>query len=180
MPGSLSKGKGKAADLDLADGGDDDDDAGGKGEKKKKNTYKHLIKGIPGKHSLKKDDSLTKVMLVPPKQRMRIAHFDLRTQEEAFTVGLEGLKGWNINTLVLESAQAREDRKKRKELKRLAKLQAQQGGPLPQASTPSQQQQQQLHPLLIPPRPTKKQKMDVQGQARDVTAPVQQPTPQGV
>lgn len=123
MPGTLSKGKGKAADMDLGDGGDgDDDDAGGKGEKKKKNTYKHLIKGIPGvflflfvlifstlaifprflilfytsltgKHSLKKDDSLTKVMVVPPKQRMRIAHFDLRTQEEAFTVSLEGLKG---------------------------------------------------------------------------------------
>ena len=119
----MNKGKGKAADMDLADGGDDDDDAaGGKGEKKKKNTYKHLIKGIPGvfsvpfvpglcnpcsipsvsntfflsltgKHSLKKDDSLTKVMLVPPKQRMKIAHFDLRTQEEAFTVSLEGLKG---------------------------------------------------------------------------------------
>ena len=37
-------------DVDLGDGGDgDDDDApGGKGEKKKKNTYKHLIKGIPG------------------------------------------------------------------------------------------------------------------------------------
>jgi hypothetical protein len=48
---------------------------------------------LTGKHSLKKDDSLTKVMLVPPKQRMKIAHFDLRTQEEAFTVSLEGLKG---------------------------------------------------------------------------------------
>ncbi|KAF8806988.1 hypothetical protein BYT27DRAFT_7101295 [Phlegmacium glaucopus] len=153
-PGTLDKGKGKEVvhgnvatmgntpvDMDLGDGGDGDDDdaAGGKGEKKKKNTYKHLIKGVPGKHSLKKDDSLTKVMLVPPKQRMRIAHFDSRTQEDAFTVSLEGLKGWNINTLVLESAQAREDRKKRKELKRLAKLQAQQGGPLPQVSTPSQQ-----------------------------------------
>ena len=42
---------------------------------------------------MKKDDSLTKVMLEPPKQRMRIALFDLRTQEEAFTVSLEGLKG---------------------------------------------------------------------------------------
>jgi hypothetical protein len=63
MPGTLGKGKGKEvvhgnavtagntpADMDLGDGGDgDDDDAtGGKGEKKKKNTYKHLIKGIPG------------------------------------------------------------------------------------------------------------------------------------
>lgn len=33
-----------------ADGqdGDDDDGPGGKGEKKKKNSYKHLIKGVPG------------------------------------------------------------------------------------------------------------------------------------
>lgn len=38
------------ADADHADAGDgDDDDApGAKGEKKKKNSYKHLIKGIPG------------------------------------------------------------------------------------------------------------------------------------
>ena len=47
MPGSLGKGKGKAAEVDLGDGGDGDDDEG-KGEKKKKNTYKHLIKDIPG------------------------------------------------------------------------------------------------------------------------------------
>ncbi|KAF8968179.1 hypothetical protein BDZ97DRAFT_1916390 [Flammula alnicola] len=137
--GGLDKGKGREregpgvgtpADADLADAGDaDDDDApGAKGEKKKKNTYKHLIKGVPGKHSLKKDDYLTTMMLVPPKQRMRIHHFDAKTQEDAFTVSLEGLKGWNVNTLVVESVQAREDRKKRKELKRLAKLQVQTGG----------------------------------------------------
>ena len=48
---------------------------------------------LTGKHSFKKDDSLTKVMLVPPKQRMRIVHFDPRTQEDAFSVSLEGLKG---------------------------------------------------------------------------------------
>ncbi len=97
-------------------------------------------------------------MLVPPKQRMRIHQFDAKTQEDAFTVSLEGLKGvrsnpypilpfggplflprgcnhisiliyksfflpfnhlimlitqWNVNALFLESAQAREDRKKR-------------------------------------------------------------------
>lgn len=61
--GTLDKGKGKEvvhgnavsmgntpADMDPGDGGDGDDDdtAGGKGEKKKKNSYKHLIKGIPG------------------------------------------------------------------------------------------------------------------------------------
>jgi hypothetical protein len=47
VPGTLSKGKGKAPDVDLGDGGDGDDDDV-KGEKKKKNTYKHLIKGVPG------------------------------------------------------------------------------------------------------------------------------------
>ncbi|KDR76282.1 hypothetical protein GALMADRAFT_34991, partial [Galerina marginata CBS 339.88] len=150
-------------EADLGDGGDaeDDDGPGGKGEKKKKNTYRHLIKGVPGKHSLKKDDYLTSMMLVPPKQRIRIHQFDLRTQEDAFTVSLEGLKGvflissrdvsllsqWNVNTLFLESAQAREDRKKRKELKRLAKLQGQNGQvPLPGT--------QPVPPPLVPPGTT--------------------------
>ena len=147
--GPVDKGKGRERDSavatpaepDPADVGDaDDDDApGAKGEKKKKNTYRHLIKGIPGvfpflflilfyvilflasgvlpwlvisapsivafertlslrcrllgKHSLKKDDYLSTMMLVPPKQRMRISHFDTKTQEDAFTVSLEGLKG---------------------------------------------------------------------------------------
>lgn len=56
---SLDKGKARAregsganvpSEADHADGGDaDDDDApGAKGEKKKKNSYKHLIKGVPG------------------------------------------------------------------------------------------------------------------------------------
>ncbi|KAG6909059.1 hypothetical protein DXG01_002212 [Tephrocybe rancida] len=124
--------KGKAKEVEggpvtpvAQDGGDGDDEDGGKGDKKQRNNYKHLIKGIPGKHSLKKDDYLTTMMLVPPKQRIQIAPFDSRTQRDAFTVSLEGLKGWNPTALVLESAQAREDRKKRKEAKRLQKLQAQ-------------------------------------------------------
>ncbi|KAF9532508.1 hypothetical protein CPB83DRAFT_624864 [Crepidotus variabilis] len=118
--GAVDKGKGRevpipGGDVDMHDAGDGDDDGDGtgKGEKKKKNSYKHLIKGIPGKHSIKKDDYLVTMMLVPPKQRMRIRRFDEKTQEDAFTVSLDGLKGWNINTLVVESAQAREDRKKR-------------------------------------------------------------------
>lgn len=53
---SADKGKGKERDANSAptpaaegqghDG--DEDEAVGKGEKKKKNTYKHLIKGVPG------------------------------------------------------------------------------------------------------------------------------------
>ncbi|KAG6842325.1 hypothetical protein C0991_010614 [Blastosporella zonata] len=128
--GVVDKGKGKEMEGGsltpvAQDGGDGDDDDGGKSDKKQRNNYKHLIKGIPGKHSMKKDEYLTTMMLVPPKQRIQIAPFDTRTQRDAFTVSLEGLKGWNPTALVLESAQAREDRKKRKEAKRLLKLQAQ-------------------------------------------------------
>jgi len=143
--GVPDKGKGKEIEgtpgsSGVADGGDgDDDETTGKGEKKTKNAYKHLIKGVPGKHSMKKDDYLTTIMQVPPKQRATITPFDSKTQREAFTVSLEGLKGWNPNALVLESAQAREDRKKRKELKRLAKIQhAQAANPQPvQAPIPT-------------------------------------------
>ncbi|KAG6879545.1 hypothetical protein C0992_001550 [Termitomyces sp. T32_za158] len=146
--GGLDKGKGKETEggpvTPVAHEGDGADDEGGKGDKRQKNNYKHLIKGIPGKHSMKKDDYLTTMMLVPPKQRIKIAPFDGRTHQEAFTVSLEGLKGWNPTALVIESAQVREDRKKRvrvfmsfsehimfrrlnlkKETKRLQKLQAQ-------------------------------------------------------
>ncbi|KAJ7678851.1 hypothetical protein DFH06DRAFT_1265711 [Mycena polygramma] len=129
-PEQQDNGKGKARESPApqtpgADHDPDDDDGQGKGEKKKKNSYKHLIKGVPGKHSMKKDDYLAGIMQVPPKQRINIVPFDLKTQREAFSVSLDGLKGWNPNALVQESAQAREDRKKRKELKRLAKAQAQ-------------------------------------------------------
>lgn len=46
-----------------------------------------------GKHAFKKDDYLISMMMVPPKQRMRIHQFDAKTQEDAFAVSLEGLKG---------------------------------------------------------------------------------------
>lgn len=98
-------------------------------DKTKKNSYRFLVKNVPGKHSMKKDDYLATIMQVPPKQRIPITEFDERTQREAFTVSADGLKGvrssvltfvslliphqWNASTLVLESAQAKEDRKKR-------------------------------------------------------------------
>ncbi|KAG1729633.1 uncharacterized protein EDB91DRAFT_1311061 [Suillus paluster] len=94
-------------------------------DKMKKNSYRFLIKSVPGKHSMKKDDYLTTMMQVPPKQRIPITEFDVRTQREAFTVSAEGLKGWSTSALVLESAQAKEDRRKRKELKKLARAQTQ-------------------------------------------------------
>lgn len=136
-PGPVDKGKGKEKEFAMAtpdDGQDGDDEDGGK---KKKNSYKHLIKGIPGKHSMRKDEYLTTIIQVPPKQRMAITPFDQKTQREAFSVSLEGLKGWNINTLVLESAQAREDRKKRKELKKLAKANVAGATGIPPATSPT-------------------------------------------
>ncbi|TFK47744.1 hypothetical protein OE88DRAFT_1810855 [Heliocybe sulcata] len=120
------KGKGKEKEVNTpaaastpggpADGDDDD-------EKKKRKNYKYLIQGIPGKHSMKKDDYLTTMMQMPPKSRNTMKPFDQQTQRQAFSISLSGLPGWNINNLVEESPQAREDRKKRKEAKKLAKAQ---------------------------------------------------------
>lgn len=42
---------------------------------------------------MKKDDYLMTMMQVPPKQQSTITQFDLRTQRDAFSVSLEGLKG---------------------------------------------------------------------------------------
>ncbi|KAF5367386.1 hypothetical protein D9758_003753 [Tetrapyrgos nigripes] len=136
-PGGVDKGKGREIPISgstpaaypqtpAADGQDgDDEEGGGKGEKKKKNTYKHLIKGVPGKHSMKKDDYFTMLMSMEPKSRSEMRIFTSNVLRDSFAVSLEGIKGWNTSTLVVESAQAREDRRKRKELKRLAKAQLQ-------------------------------------------------------
>ena len=51
---------------------------------------------------MKKDEYLSTVMQVPPKQRVKITPFDLKTQREAFTVSLEGLKGVRFSLLVHE------------------------------------------------------------------------------
>lgn len=82
---------------------------------------------------MKKDDYFTNLIQVPPKQKIAITPFDLRTQRDAFSVSLEGLKGvrsststsaithfqqWNIHALVAESSQAREDRKRRVSISR--------------------------------------------------------------
>lgn len=53
-PGALDKGKGREVSvgtpLAAGDGGDgeDGDDEGGKGDRKLKNSYRHMIRGIPG------------------------------------------------------------------------------------------------------------------------------------
>lgn len=48
---------------------------------------------------MKKDDYLTNMMQVPPKQRINVTPFDLKTQRDAFSVSLDGLKG--VRCLVL-------------------------------------------------------------------------------
>jgi hypothetical protein len=42
---------------------------------------------------MKKDDYLASIMQVPPKQPIQILPFDLKTQREAFSISLDGLKG---------------------------------------------------------------------------------------
>lgn len=52
-----------------------------------------------GKLITKKDDYLMTTMQVPPKQRMTIRPFDLRTQRDAFSVSLEGIAKVSISCL---------------------------------------------------------------------------------
>lgn len=247
---SGDKGKGKEVDMDVGEtgvnmgsdavpgGGEDDDEGGGgKGEKKKKNTYKHLIKGLPGAclnplignvascrsrgdrmvcpHPLSWRDLLpirprgssfprcvllmhrcgtrktfneegrllddhnagsaktthTHTPIRHASPRRRFHSQPRRTQRRKWprdpVFSLLTCPQWNANALVVESAQAREDRRKRvsvrtvsmrphpltspshllcsrvqKELKRLAKAQQQQHG------------QQQEHVPLQAPVPT--------------------------
>jgi len=49
---------------------------------------------------MKKDNYLTQAILAPEKQRMRIHKFDHKTQQDAFSVSLEGLKGVCVAFLV--------------------------------------------------------------------------------
>lgn len=51
---------------------------------------------------MRKDDYLMTMMQVPPKQRIAISPFDQRTQREAFSVSLEGLKGVRVHFLLRE------------------------------------------------------------------------------
>lgn len=124
--GNLDKGKGRekdAEDADLnMDAGSPNDPSGNESKKRKKeSSYKHLIKAVVGKHSMKKDTYLVDAISVPPKQKMEIKKFDERTQNDAFWVSPEGLKGYNIHALIPETEQAREDRKRRKEAKKAEK-----------------------------------------------------------
>ena len=119
---SSDKGKGKQRDASpfpdphSIHANDPDDDEFDRG--KRKNSYKHLIKGIPGsitsclpfhsfirstgKHSTKKDDFLTTIMQVPQKQRIDIVPFDPAIQRDAFFVGLDGLKGVSLIPLSIQ------------------------------------------------------------------------------
>ncbi|TRM65080.1 hypothetical protein BD626DRAFT_240408 [Schizophyllum amplum] len=121
--------------------GEGSEDAG-KDEKKRRNNYRHLIKGLPGKHSTKgHDDYFERLIQQEDKPRVRIRPFDLRRHEEAFSVSPQGIPGYNAHVLIQESAQAREDRKKAKQLRKLQHAHGSQPpqptqAPTPAASTP--------------------------------------------
>ena len=48
---------------------------------------------------MKKDDFLQNLMMVPPKQRMQIEEFSVATQQQAFAMSMEGLKGVRTSSL---------------------------------------------------------------------------------
>ncbi|KAH8824184.1 hypothetical protein DL96DRAFT_1468359 [Flagelloscypha sp. PMI_526] len=124
-------------------------------------SYKALISQIPGKHSFKKDNFLLATMENPDSSKFGLLNQDFfgKIQLDGFNVSAEGLKGWNPSALVIESAQAKEDRKKRKELKKLARAHQQARAAQAQAQALAQTQTQtQAVPspttATFSPRPT--------------------------
>lgn len=101
---ALDKGKGRQLDVPLLattppvtvktePGADGDDDGPGGKKKKKEQTYRHLIRHLPGKHAMKKDAHLMTLVQEPPKQRMVIQPFDSGVLMRAFNVKDGGLPG---------------------------------------------------------------------------------------
>jgi len=193
------KGKGKERESDEPPPTDGDKKrVGGGGGGAKQDSYKFMIRDMPGKHSMRKDEYLTTIMLVPPKQHISVDPFSSQTRQNSFAVGPDGLRGWNINALIAESPQAKEEKRRRKELRRrqkaaLSQLHAQQQqGRLPGAQTPGPPRNPQPPPpppLLrglkremdspVPPgtdgRDLKKRKLD--SHISPHAMPLQQPTP---
>ncbi len=46
---------------------------------------------------MKKDDFLQTLMMVPPKQKIQIEEFSVATQQQAFAMSMEGLKGVRVS-----------------------------------------------------------------------------------
>ncbi|GJJ08312.1 hypothetical protein Clacol_002523 [Clathrus columnatus] len=108
-----SKGKEKELEQDQEREKEKEGEEEGEGgeKKKKKDNYKHLIKGIPGKHPMKKDQYFQDLLKAPPKQKAHIQPFDTRTLLEGFYVTPTGLPSYNKASI--EGADPREKEAKR-------------------------------------------------------------------
>lgn len=138
----LSTGKGKEKEGVVATPAKDGEEEGETGEKKKKkDNYKHLIKGIPGKHPMKKDQYFQDLLKAPPKQKAHIQLLDQKTLREAFYVSPTGLPTYNKASIEgadpkeKEAKRLKRERRKAEKEERQKQQQAQMSGSA--ASTPA-------------------------------------------
>ncbi|KAF8525850.1 hypothetical protein BU17DRAFT_62411 [Hysterangium stoloniferum] len=119
------KGKGKGKEVlpsPLINHERDVEEEGGGGEKKKKReSYKHLIKRAPGKHSMKKDTYFQTLMGAPPKQKAQIHTLDLKTLREGFHVTPTGLPTYNKATLEGTDPKEKEAKRLKRERRKAEK-----------------------------------------------------------
>lgn len=121
---SMGPVAGPSAPIKTEPGADGDEDGLGGKKKKKEQSYRHLIRHLPGKHTMKKDNHLMTLINAPPKQRMPIVPFDAGVLARAFTVKDGGLPGYNKAVLIGLDDKEKEAKKRKKEEKRLAKERA--------------------------------------------------------
>jgi len=119
------KGKGKGKEVlpsPLINHGRDAEEEGGGGEKKKKrDSYKHLIKRAPGKHSMKKDTYFQTLMGAPAKQKAQIHTLDMKTLREGFHVTPTGLPSYNKATLEGTDPKEKEAKRLKRERRKAEK-----------------------------------------------------------
>ncbi|KAF8512259.1 hypothetical protein JB92DRAFT_2929266 [Gautieria morchelliformis] len=137
------KGKGKEKEVSSGDASrqnrEADEEDGGE-KKKKKDSYRHLIKHTPGKHSTKRDSYLQTLITLPVKQKMQIQPVDAKTLHEGFSVTLTGLPSYNKASLEgtdpkeKEAKRLKKERRKAEKEERLRLQQQQQS--VSSASTP--------------------------------------------
>ncbi|KAI0030122.1 hypothetical protein K488DRAFT_88058 [Vararia minispora EC-137] len=117
-PPNPDKGKGKEKEGD--DNGEGVEDEVEK-DWRRQNNYRYLIKGLPGSHSTKKDNFLGDKVNAPPKQHIDVVPFEFPLERNPFIVDGLGIPGWAGK---FDEETSKEERRRRKEAKRQAKMAA--------------------------------------------------------
>ncbi|KAH7106425.1 hypothetical protein BKA62DRAFT_687118 [Auriculariales sp. MPI-PUGE-AT-0066] len=89
-----------------------------RGKRKKDHSYKHLVRHLPGKHSMKKDSYFSDLIRKPPQQHTSIIPFDNNILTKAFSIKDVGVLGYDKTVIIGLDSRQKDEKKRRKEEKR--------------------------------------------------------------